>query len=104
MTDLLRRKAGKLLGALAVVPVVGLPGLASADSGQSAERDKPLVDHRTTTAKALAYMASSDKNNQSCSNCAAFTANTGSETGDCPLFVSHRVGAKAWCSAWTEKA
>ncbi len=100
MTDKSRRKFNKLLGTgLVAVPIAGLMGTLP-----SRAADKPLLDAGTAQAKALQYMAESDKKGKICGNCTLFQGAAGDETGPCPLFGENVVSSKAWCSAWVAKA
>ncbi len=40
---------------------------------------------------------------QSCTNCALFTA-TKDEAGTCTIFAGKQVSSKGWCTAWAKKA
>lgn len=100
MTDIDRRKFNKLLGTgIVTVPLAGLVGTLP-----SYAQDKPLLDPGVSAAKALQYIAESDKNGKNCANCTLFQGDAGAETGGCPLFGENVVSAKAWCSAWVPKA
>jgi len=100
MTDLSRRKFNKLLGSgMVALPLSGLVATLP-----SRADDKPMVDPEAANAKALQFMAESDKEGKSCANCTLYQGADGSESGECPLFGGSVVGAKSWCSAWVAKA
>jgi len=98
MTDQTRRDFIRLAGISAVVPVSALVGSRLASAA-----DMPMVDPESAQAVALQYAATSETEGQTCSNCALYQGEEGSEGGACPLFQGSNVGAGAWCSAWVAK-
>jgi hypothetical protein len=83
----------------AVVPlsalVTSLPSIAA---------DQPMVDADSAQAKALQYVATSEKPDQKCSTCTLFQGESGAAEGPCPLFPGNVVGAESWCSAYVPSA
>lgn len=83
----------------AVVPlsalVVSLPSIAD---------DQPMVDANSAQAKALQFVATSEKPDQKCGSCTLFQGDSGAAKGPCPLFPGNLVGAESWCSAYVPSA
>lgn len=100
MTDIRRRRFVSMISAgAAVIPVSALVG-----SLPSRADDAPMVDPESAQAKALQYVAVSDKPDQMCANCTLYTGADDAASGPCPLFPGSAVPAEAWCSAWVPKA
>lgn len=100
MTDIKRRKFVSLMSAgAAVIPVSAL--VASLPSRAA---DVAAVDPESAQAKALQYVAESEKEGQGCYNCALYTGAEGSDMGPCVLFPGAAVMAAGWCSAFAPKA
>ena len=72
------------------------------------------VDEKDPQAVALGYVGDATKVDkkrfpkyaagQVCVNCALYQGKAADAAGGCPLFAAKQVGAKAWCSAWVQKA
>lgn len=98
-----RRTFLKGAAAVALIPVVNLPGLAQAAT------KVPLDD---ATAKALKYVEDAtqatrtDKmgvagSDQLCSNCRFYVADAGEAGwGACALFQNRLVAGPGWCAGW----
>ncbi|MBX2837093.1 MAG: high-potential iron-sulfur protein [Gammaproteobacteria bacterium] len=100
MTDKNRRQFVSVLGAGAVA----IPLSAVVGSNASHAADAPMVDVESAQAKALSYIAMSEKPDQNCMACTLYQGAADSANGPCPLFPGSSVSAKAWCSAYTPKA
>ena len=98
MTDMKRRKFNKMLGG----SVVGIP-LASLVV-QLPSHAADMVDPDSAQAKALQYIAESDKDGKNCSSCSLYQGEAGADSGPCPLFPGADVHANGWCSAYVPKA
>ncbi len=98
MTDMKRRKFNKMLGG----SVVGIP-LATL-IGQLPSHAADTVDPDSAQAKALQYMAESDKDGKACKSCSLYQGDASSDSGPCPLFPGVSVHANGWCSAYVPKA
>ena len=100
MTDIKRRKFVSIMGAgAAVIPVSAL--VASLPSRAD---DGAPVDPESAQAKALQYVAESEKSDQNCGNCTLYTGADSDEMGPCPLFPGATVMKVGWCSAYVPKA
>ena len=98
MTDIKRRKLITFLGASATV--VPLTALVSSLPSHAAGNP---VDPESAQAKALQYMAKSDKDGKMCGGCALY-AGKDDTSGSCPLFPGSSVASEAWCSAFVAKS
>ena len=96
MTDMKRRKLITFMGASATV--VPLTALITSLPSYAAD-----VDPESAQAKALQYMAKSDKDGKMCGGCALY-AGKDDKSGQCPLFPGSTVAAEAWCSAFVPKS
>ena len=91
-----RRFTQLAAGGVVAVPVVALMGSrAQAD-------DAPMVDPESATAKALQYVAETDKE-QKCSGCVLYQGAADDAKGLCSIFPGQSVPASAWCSAFQPK-
>ncbi len=100
MTDMNRRKFNKLLcGGVASVPLAALVAQLPSHAA-----DTVTVDPDSAQAKALQYMAESDKDGKQCVSCSLYQGAGDSKTGPCPLFPGVSVHANGWCSAYVPKA
>jgi hypothetical protein len=61
------------------------------------------LDPNDPTAKALAYVDSSAKPDQTCANCAQFQVQAANPRGGCNIFAGKSVAAGGWCSVWAKK-
>lgn len=89
-------KNGLIAGA--AVPAFGL--LAST----VAFAENVTLDPSDPTAKALGYVTSSAKPEQTCANCAQYKGTAGASKGTCVLFAGKDVAAAGYCTAWVKKA
>lgn len=99
MKAMTRRQALKLAGGIsAVVPLSILTErLASAS-------EPPQVDPEGATAKALAYVHTSEIPDQLCNNCQLYTGKDDEAWGPCAIFPGQVVNAQGWCKSWIKKA
>jgi len=98
MTDTSRRKFVTIMGASAVaIPVSAVIGTLPSHAAD-------MLDPASEQALALQYVEVSETADQSCSNCALYSAEEGAEAGACPLFAGSQVASGAWCSTWNPKA
>jgi len=96
MTDKTRRKLMTMMGAGAVaVPVSALIGTLPSHAAD-------MVDIESDQAKALQYIEVSEVEGSNCASCTLYQGDDAA--GMCPLFPGSKVGATAWCSAYTPKA
>lgn len=99
MTDKQRRK----FITVAAATTVAVPVSAVIGSLPSYAADAPMVDEASDAAKNWEYIAMSDKEGNSCANCALYQGAEGSEAGGCPLFPGSNVAAAGWCKAYAPK-
>ncbi len=87
------------------------PLLAAVSSRSASAADLPPLTLDNPTAKALAYVESTDgishpafKPGSLCSNCQFIQGNADDPRRPCSLFPGYTVASKGWCSAWAKLA
>jgi hypothetical protein len=105
-----RRTFLKNLTNMAVVSAAAV----SAGIPMVARADMPKVDENDPQAKAMGYVADTNKADktkfpkhtvaQKCDNCQLFQGKAGDAQGPCLLFSGKSVAGSGWCSAYTKKA
>ncbi len=92
------------LTAIAAASVI-VPNAVYADDIPVLTEDDPMamgLGYKLDTATVDATKQPKHTADQSCSNCALFTATTGG-AGTCTIFTGKLVNEKAWCSAYAKK-
>lgn len=84
-----------ILKGLAAIPVVAIAGVHSKSYAAMVSADDP-------TAKALAYVAKSTVDGQTCANCNLYQGGD-KAAGPCPIFPGKDVAAAGWCKSWVAK-
>lgn len=104
------------LVALAAIPFLG-SFLAACTKAEAPPEGQTALSESDPTAQALGYVAdgkkvdttrfpkkaAADGANQTCANCAQYTALNGS-WGKCNIFPQGPVAAAGWCNSWVPKA
>ena len=107
--DLKRRNMMKksIFGLTAVVAAsIIAPNAVYADDLPMVTEDDPMamgLGYKIDTATVDAAKQPKHAADQSCANCALFTA-TKDAVGTCTIFAGKQVNATGWCTAYTKKA